>query len=99
DDAAPERRNELAHGVQHAGIIKTVGARLNEYIPHQPQAPRQLDIALDRLIRWLVTDVGAVGIFFSRAEYVEMGIAGVWGRGKGLLKARIGIVRGHLIHG
>ena len=36
DDAAPDRRIELAHRIEHAGIVEAVGARLNEYVATKP---------------------------------------------------------------
>ena len=63
DDAAAERRIELAHGVEHAGIVEAVGARLHEDVAHEAKAARQLQISLQRLVGRLVADVGAVGVF------------------------------------
>src|ERR1700688_2388215 len=46
DDAAPDRRIELAHRIEHAGVVEAVGARLDEYIAHETDAACQFEIEL-----------------------------------------------------
>src|SRR5450631_403467 len=99
DDAAPDRRIELAHRIEHAGIVEAVGARLNEYVACETDAARQLEIELKRLVRRRVADVAAVRIFLGGAEHVKMRIAGVWRGREGRLKTGVRIVPGHFVHG
>src|SRR5260370_18789877 len=89
DYAAPDRWIELAHGIEHTGIVEAVSARLNKYIARETNPACQLEIELDRLVRRLVADVAAVRIFLGRAEHVKMRIAGVWRGRKSPLKNRI----------
>src|SRR5712691_10882193 len=54
DDAAPERRVQLAHRVEHAGIVETIGARLHEDEALEAEAARELEVSLERRVRGLV---------------------------------------------
>src|ERR1700676_971275 len=99
DDAAPDRRIEPAHRIEHAGVVEAISTRLHEYIAHESDAARQFEIALDRLVGRLVADVAAVGIFLGRTEHVKMCIAGVGRGGKDRLKTGIRIVLCNFVHG
>src|SRR5215831_7142853 len=92
-DAATQLRLDLVHRVKHAGIVHPVGARLDEYEPLDANAPRGLEIGIERRKRRLVAQVRRlVGILLGWAEYVEMRVARTGRRAKGQLDAGIRIV-------
>src|SRR5262249_13827885 len=94
-DAAPDRRIELAHGVEHAGIIEPIRARLDKDKALKTNAPRDLEVSLERLVRRLVAQVGAVGVTVRRAEHVEMRVTSMLRNGKSRLDAGVWILRHH----
>src|SRR5262249_19661350 len=94
-DAAPDRRIELAHGIEHAGIIQPIGARLDKDKALKTNAPCELEISLQRLVRGLVAKVSAVGVTVLRAENVEMRATRMLRNGIGRLDAGVGIMRRH----
>src|SRR5215510_8387637 len=93
------RRTKFAHGIQHAGIVKAIGAGLDEDVTHKAETADDLEIGLKRLIRRLIADVGAVRVTLGRAEHVEMRVAGVRRRCEGRFEAGIRIVLSCFVHG
>jgi len=91
-------RIKFAHGIQHAGIIKAIGAGLDEDVTHKAETADDLEIGLKRLIRRLVADVGAVRVTLGRAEHVKMCVAGVRRRCEGRFQAGIRIVLICFVH-
>jgi hypothetical protein len=50
DDAAPDRRIHLTHRIEHVGVVEAIGARLHEHEALEPDAPRELQVGLKRLM-------------------------------------------------
>ena len=76
DDAAAA--GHLRHGIEHAGIVAAIGARLNEHEAREAEPPRLREIILERRegrrIAQLLVDP-AMRIAIRRPEDVEMSVA------------------------
>ena len=78
DDAAAARDADLAHGIEHAGVVAAVGAGLNEHESLDAEQLGELQIVGEwrerRSIAQVLVDA-AVRIAVGRAEHMEMRVA------------------------
>src|SRR5262245_9553604 len=85
-DAAAAADPDLAHGVEHAGIVAAVGARLHEHETLDPEQFGEHEIIGQRRQRRGITQLlrrsGSIRIAVGWTEYVEMRIAGERRRAK-----------------
>ena len=72
----PPASGQLAHGVEHAGVVTAVGARLDEHPPLEPEPSREREEIGERRQRGFVTKIRSVGITFGGAEDVKVAVAG-----------------------
>src|SRR5262245_14508197 len=83
-DAAAAADPDLAHGVEHAGIVAAIRARLHEHETLDPEQFGEHEIVGERRQRRGITQLlrrsGSIRIAVRRTEYVEMRVAGKRGR-------------------
>ena len=92
-DAAAARDPDLAHRVEHAGIVAAIGARLHEHEALDAEVLRERQIVGERRERRRVAQLlvhAAVRIALRRSEHMEMRVAGIRRRAEG----GRGLVRG-----
>src|SRR5262245_9267143 len=79
-DAAATADPDLAHGVEHAGIVAAIGAWLHEHETLDPKQFGEHEIVGERRQRRGITQLlrrsGSITIAVRRTEYVEMRVAG-----------------------
>ena len=79
-DAAAARDPDLAHRVEHAGIVAAVGARLHEHEPLDAEMLCERQIVGQRRQRRRIAQRlvhAAMRIAIRRSEHVEMRVAGL----------------------
>ena len=92
DDAAAS--GHAGHGIEHAGIVAAIGARLDEHEARKAEPPRLLEIILERRERRRIAKLlvdPAVRVAVRRPEYVEMGVAALRWRGEQRCDITIGV--------
>ena len=78
DDAAAAAGTDLAHGIEHAGIVAAIGARLNEHEALHAEQPGKLQIVGERRKRRRIAQLlvdAAVRIAVGRTEHMEVRVA------------------------
>jgi hypothetical protein len=77
--AAAARDPDLAHGIEHAGIVAAISPGLDEHETFDAEQLGELEIVGERRERRSVTQVfrrcRSVRVAFRRAEYMEMRVA------------------------
>ena len=99
DDAAAARDADLAHRVEHAGIVAAIGARLHEHEALDAEMLRERQIVGQRRERRRVAQRlvhAAVRIALRRSEHMEMRVARAFGGARkagGLVAWSNGVLR------
>ena len=86
DHPAAAREADLPHGVEHAGIVAAVGARLHEHEALHAEMPGELHVVRQRRERRRIAQVlvdAPVRIAVGGAEHMEMRVARQWRRLEG----------------
>ena len=71
----PPGSGQLAHGVEHTGVVAAVSARLDEHPPLEPEPSRECEEIGERRQRGFVAKVCSIRIAFSGAEDVKVAVA------------------------
>ena len=94
DDAAAARDPDLAHGVEHAGIVAAIGARLHEHETLEAEQRGELEKVGERRERRRVAQIlrrsASIRIAVRRAEHMEMRVACQRRRAEGGRRVRSG---------